>query len=54
MTMVIMTHSSVGGAGDKEKFARNNNLVSTELLTDAGDAVRNAWKVPRAAFGELT
>jgi len=42
----------VGGAGDKEKFARNNNLVSTELLSDAGDAVRNAWKVPRAAFGK--
>ena len=41
----------IGGAADKEKFVKTNKLTSFELLTDAGDVVRNSWKVPRAAFG---
>lgn len=26
-------------------------MTSYELLIDAGDVVRNSWKVPRALFG---
>ena len=44
---------SSGGPADKEKFIRTNKLTAMELLIDAGDSVRTAWKVPRALFGAL-
>lgn len=30
-----------------------NKLTAMELLSDPGDKVRTAWKVPRALFGEI-
>lgn len=44
---------SSGGAADKEKFIRANNLNSMKLLIDAGDSVRKSWGVPKALFGVL-
>ena len=38
---------SSGGAADKEKFIKTNNLNSMGLLIDAGDKVRTSWAVPR-------
>ena len=43
---------SSGGAADKEKFIRTNKLTAMELLMDTDNAVRSAWKVPKALFGE--
>ena len=42
---------SSGGVADKEKFVKTNKVTALELLIDSTDAVRTAWKVPRALFG---
>ena len=44
---------SSGGASDKEKFVKANKLTAMELLSDSGDKVRTAWKVPRALVGKV-
>jgi len=42
---------SSGGPADKEKFIKNNNLNSMDLLIDSENKLRTSWKVPKALFG---